>query len=56
MISSPPFPGWANIYLWPTTLGTISMVITFGFAGGFTGATSPRAGTRSGQCPADSRA
>ncbi len=37
MISSQSFPGWANIYLSPTTLGTITMVITFGFAGGFTG-------------------
>ncbi len=26
-----------NIYLSPTTLGAISMVITVGFAGGFTG-------------------
>jgi ammonium transporter, Amt family len=37
VISSTAFPGWANIYLSPTTLGTIAMVITFGFAGGFTG-------------------
>jgi ammonium transporter, Amt family len=37
VISSTVFPGWANIYLSPTTLGTIAMVITFGFAGGFTG-------------------
>ena len=37
VISSTVFPGWANIYLSPTTLGTITMVITFGFAGGFTG-------------------
>ena len=37
VISSQSFPGWANIYLSPTTLGTITMVITFGFAGGFTG-------------------
>jgi ammonium transporter, Amt family len=37
VISSQSFPGWANIYLSPTTLGTIAMVITFGFAGGFTG-------------------
>jgi ammonium transporter, Amt family len=37
VISSTAFPGWANIYLSPTTLGSISMVITFGFAGGFTG-------------------
>ena len=37
MISSTAFPGWANIYLSPTTLGTIAMIITFGFAGGFTG-------------------
>jgi len=37
VIASTSFPGWANIYLSPTTLGSISMVITFGFAGGFTG-------------------
>jgi Amt family ammonium transporter len=37
VISSQSFPGWANIYLSPTTLGSITMVITFGFAGGFTG-------------------
>ncbi len=37
VISSTAFPGWANIYLNPTTLGSITMVITFGFAGGFTG-------------------
>jgi len=37
VIQSTAFPGWLNIYLSPTTLGTISMVITFGFAGGFTG-------------------
>jgi len=37
VISSTAFPGWANIYLSPTTLGTIAMIITFGFAGGFTG-------------------
>jgi ammonia channel protein AmtB len=36
-IQSTTFPGWLNIYLNPTTLGTIAMVITFGFAGGFTG-------------------
>jgi ammonia channel protein AmtB len=36
-IQSTTFPGWVNIYLSPTTLGTIAMVITFGFAGGFTG-------------------
>lgn len=30
-------PGWLNIYLSPSTLGTIGMVITIGFAGGFTG-------------------
>src|SRR4051812_5057481 len=38
VIASTAFPGWATIYLSPTTLGSISMVITFGFAGGFTGA------------------
>ena len=37
MIVSTAFPGWANIYLSPTTLGSIAMIITFGFAGGFTG-------------------
>jgi Amt family ammonium transporter len=37
VISSTAFPGWGNIYLSPTTLGTIAMIITFGFAGGFTG-------------------
>src|SRR5919106_5361012 len=37
VIASTTFPGWANIYLSPTTLGSIAMVITFGFAGGFTG-------------------
>jgi Amt family ammonium transporter len=37
VISSTAFPGWANIYLSPTTLGSIAMIITFGFAGGFTG-------------------
>jgi ammonia channel protein AmtB len=36
-IQSTTFPGWLNIYLNPTTLGTIAMVITVGFAGGFTG-------------------
>jgi ammonia channel protein AmtB len=37
VIVSPSFPGWATIYLSPTTLGSIAMVITMGFAGGFTG-------------------
>ena len=37
VISSTAFPGWATIYLSPSTLGTIAMVITMGFAGGFTG-------------------
>jgi ammonia channel protein AmtB len=37
VILSSTFPGWLNIYLSPTTLGSIAMVITFGFAGGFTG-------------------
>jgi ammonia channel protein AmtB len=37
IIQSTAFPGWVNIYLSPTTLGTIAMVITIGFAGGFTG-------------------
>jgi Amt family ammonium transporter len=38
VIASTTFPGWANIYLSPTTLGSIAMIITMGFAGGFTGA------------------
>jgi ammonium transporter, Amt family len=37
VIASTSMPGWATIYLNPTTLGSIAMVITFGFAGGFTG-------------------
>jgi ammonium transporter, Amt family len=37
VIQSTVFPGWLNIYLSPTTLGAIAIVITFGFAGGFTG-------------------
>jgi ammonia channel protein AmtB len=37
LITSTSFPGWLNIYGSPTTLGTIAMVITVGFAGGFTG-------------------
>ena len=37
VVASTSFPGWANIYLSPTTLGSITMVITMGFAGGFTG-------------------
>jgi ammonium transporter, Amt family len=37
VIASTSFPGWATIYLSPSTLGTIAMVITMGFAGGFTG-------------------
>lgn len=37
VIQSTVFPGWLNIYLSPTTLGSIAMVITIGFAGGFTG-------------------
>ena len=37
VISSTAAPGWANIYLSPTTLGSITMIITMGFAGGFTG-------------------
>ena len=37
VIASTASPGWANIYLSPSTLGSITMVITFGFAGGFTG-------------------
>ena len=37
VIQSTVFPGWVDIYLDPTTLGSIAMVITFGFAGGFTG-------------------
>ena len=37
VIQSTVFPGWLNIYFSPTTLGAIAFVITFGFAGGFTG-------------------
>jgi len=37
VIQSTIFPGWLNIYLSPTTLGAIAIVITIGFAGGFTG-------------------
>ena len=37
VIASTRFPGWATIYLSPTTLGSIAMIITMGFAGGFTG-------------------
>src|SRR5215210_1094737 len=37
VIASTTFPGWATIYLSPTTLGAITMVITMAFAGGFTG-------------------
>jgi Amt family ammonium transporter len=37
VIQSTVFPGWANIYFSPTTLGAIAFVITIGFAGGFTG-------------------
>jgi Amt family ammonium transporter len=36
-ITSTTFPGWLNIYGSYTTLGAIAMVITIGFAGGFTG-------------------
>src|ERR671917_473911 len=36
-ITSTSFPGWLNIYGSFTTLGAIAWVITFGFAGGFTG-------------------
>ena len=37
VITSTSFPGWLNIYLSPTTLGSIFFAITVGFAGGFTG-------------------
>jgi ammonia channel protein AmtB len=37
VIQSTIFPGWLNIYLSPTTLGSIAFTITIGFAGGFTG-------------------
>ncbi|MGH3032432.1 MAG: ammonium transporter [Gaiellaceae bacterium] len=37
VIQSTVQPGWLNIYLSPTTLGSIAFVITVGFAGGFTG-------------------
>ena len=55
-IQSTVFPGWLNIYLSPTTLGTIAMVITFGFAGGFTGGWIASRGDPFGPCPAVSRA
>ena len=50
------FPGWANIYLSPTTLGSITMVITMGFAGGFTGGYFASGANRSGPSPAAWRA
>ena len=56
MIASTAFPGWANIYLSPTTLGSIAMIITMGFAGGFTGGYFASGVIRSGRCPAASRA
>jgi Amt family ammonium transporter len=37
VIQSTTLPGWANIYLNPTTLSSITFAITLGFAGGFTG-------------------
>jgi Amt family ammonium transporter len=37
VIQSTVFPGWANIYLSPTTLSSITFAITVAFAGGFTG-------------------
>ena len=37
VIQSTVFPGWANIYLSPTTLSSITFAITIAFAGGFTG-------------------
>jgi len=37
VIQSTVFPGWLNIYLSPTTLGSIAFTITVGYAGGFTG-------------------
>src|SRR5918996_1454106 len=37
VIQSTITPGWLNIYLSPSTLGAIAFIITFGFAGGFTG-------------------
>ena len=37
VIQSTTLPGWANIYLNPTTLSSITFAITIGFAGGFTG-------------------
>jgi ammonia channel protein AmtB len=37
VIQSTAFPGWANIYLSPTTLSSITWTITIGFAAGFTG-------------------
>jgi Amt family ammonium transporter len=37
VIQSTVFPGWANIYLSPSTLSSITFAITIAFAGGFTG-------------------
>jgi ammonia channel protein AmtB len=37
VIQSTVFPGWANIYLSPSTLSAITFTITIAFAGGFTG-------------------
>ncbi len=56
VIASTSFPGWANIYLSPATLGSITMVITMGFAGGFTGGYFASRGTRSGRSRAVSPA
>ena len=36
-IQSTAFPGWLDIYLSPTTLGTVAMSLAFGLAGGLTG-------------------
>ena len=52
VISSQSFPGWATIYLSPTTLGSIGMIITMGFAGGFTAGYFVSKGIRSGRSPA----
>ena len=56
VIQSTAFPGWLYIYLSPTTLGTIAMVITFGFAGGFTGGWFASKGDPSGRSPVASPA
>ena len=50
VIVSTTVPGWANIYLSPTTLGSIAMIITFGLRRRLhRRPTSPAGATRSGR-------